>query len=435
MNKMVLYLIIVCTIFLFSCSKDKDEEKPIITMSSPMDLQQINGGDTINISGTITDNQNVKRVTVTLRDEYNTSVLSTVIKLPESNSTTYSLNILYPFNDLQMASGQYDFNITASDGENTSTKYIPIAFKEFEKKREGIFVLGNSGNFSSIYLLDTNFNSSFYSSINGDFIGAAVDLYNQQLINVSKTTGSISASAIDSKVALWSVPVLGSPPVPYYTGFCYDNQNIYLGKREGGVQGYDKNGNPNFATGTSSNYYMESLFIHNDEYVVIEERSIVTSSSRNISLSWLYSGVTVLKTTLISDVKGMFSRSANSIVLLANDPSLNARAIFLDVSTGGKSSPFNIASLGEINDCVQVGNGLYLVAASGKITFVDVNNFSTLGYLSNVPADKIWFDNLANELYVADGNMLSIYDYSSRTLKGNYSHTEDIEEVMFWYNK
>lgn len=431
---MLLSLIIV--VFLFSCSKDKDEKKPLISISSPIDLQRVNGGDVINISGMITDDQNIELITITLRDKQNIPILSTITKSPsESGSTSYDLNVDFSFDNLQMASGQYDFKISVFDGENTSIKFVSITFIEFEKKREGIFVVGNSGNFSSIYFLENNFNSSFYKAINGDFIGTSIDSYNQQLINVAKSFGDISATALLFKNVLWSVPVSGNPPAPYYTGFYYNDQNIYLGKRDGGVQGFNRYGNPNFSTGTNVGFFMESAFIHNEEYFVMEEKPIVVNNSSRISLSWLYSGAHVQQSTINFDVKGMYSSTVNTIVLLGNDASLNAEVIFYDIPSGGISSPFNISSLGKIDDCLEVSNGVYLVAANGDLRFVDINNYSTLVYLSGVLADKIWFDNLENELYVANGSSLSIYDYSTRMLKGSYTHTEDIEEVLFWYNK
>lgn len=433
---MLLTIITVGLVFVFSCSKDKDDENPIISISSPIALQQVTGGDVVNISGIITDNQNVERVTVTLRNAINTPVLSTITKSPnKSGSTSYELDVAYPFDDLQMASGQYDFQITVTDGENTTIKYVPILFKEFEKQREGILVIGNSGNFSSVFLLENNFSSSFYASINGDFIGASIDVYNQQLIHVAKSVGDISATGLLLKNELWSVPVLGTPTAPYYTGFYYNDQTTFLGKRNGGVQGYDRYGNPSFTAGTNVGFFMESAFIHNDTYFVMEEKPIVFNNSSRISLAWLYSGSNVQQATIHSDVKGMYSSTENTLVFLANDASLNAEVIFYDIPSGGKYSPFNINSLGKIDDCLEVSNGVYLVAANGDIRFVNINNYSTLMYLSGVSADKIWFDNLENELYVANGSSLSIYDYSTRMLKGSYMHTEDIEEVLFWCNK
>lgn len=436
MNKILLYIITVGIVFLFSCSKDKDDQKPMITISSPLVLQKVTGGETINIIGKITDNQNVERITVTLRDENNTPILSTITKSPNAEgSTSYELNEFFSFDNLQMLSGQYDFKITATDGENTAVKFVSILFKEFEKQREGVFVVGNGGNFSSVYLLENNFSSSFYTSINGDFIGASIDLYNQQLINVAKSVGNISATDLLLKNELWSVPVIGSPPTPYYTGFYYNDQTTYLGKRDGGLQGYDRYGNPNFSTGTNTGFFMESAFIHNETYFVMEEKPIVVNNSSKISLSWVYSGAHVQQSTINSDVKGMYSSTDNRIVLLANDASLNAEVIFYDIPSGGITSPFNISSLGKIDDCLEVSNGVYLVAANGNLRFVDINNYSTLVYLNGVIADKIWLDILENELYVAYGSSLSIYDYSTKVLKGSYNYTEEIEEVLFWYNK
>ena len=135
--------------------------------------------------------------------------------------------------------------------------------------------------------------------------------------------------------------------------------------------------------------------------------------------------------------KGEFSLklTENKIILLANNTSSTAQVIFYDVISGGKSTPFNLSSLGKIDACVAISNGLYLVAASGNLTYVDVHNFSTLGYLSGIVADKLWLDDLTNELYVAHGNSLRVYDYPTRTLKGTYTHPSAITEVLFWYNK
>lgn len=434
MNHKFLYIIFV--VFLISCSKDKDDISPVITINSPISMQQVNEGDIIQISGTITDDQNIESVTISLRDNQNTPVLTRITKTPDKTGVrSYTINIPYSFDNLQMEGGQYDFKITAYDGENMSEKYIPIRYEESEKFREGIFVIGNSGNFASVYLVENNFNSSFYRNISGDFMGAALDPYNQQLINVSKMIGSISATGLEFGNELWSVPVLGNPPTPFYTGFYYYDQHIYLGKRNGGVQGYDRNGNPDFTAGTSVNYFMESAFIHDDEYFIMEEQGIVSGSSGSISLAWLYSGDVIQHTAINSDIKGMYSSIGNTVVLLANDASLNAEILFYDVLTGGINSPFNISSLGKIDDCLEISNGVYLIAATGNLTLVDINSFSTFGYLLGVPAEKIWIDKLADELYVANGSLLTIYDFSDRTIKGTYTHTESIKEVVFWYNK
>ncbi|MDG1476022.1 MAG: Ig-like domain-containing protein [Vicingaceae bacterium] len=420
-----------------SCSKDEDNIDPTINIVSPVNYQKISGGETIEIAGIIKDDRNIERITVTLRDKKNTPVLRTITKTPAtSNSKSYNLSVDFDFNDLQMASGEYFFNVTVSDGINTTTKYVPILFEEVEKERQGVFVLSNSGNFSNIYMLDDSYNGSFYTGINGDFIGGAIDPTNQQLVNVGATVGAISARELSLGGELWSVLVPGNPPTPYYTGFYYNDQNIYLGKRNGGLQGYDKNGNPNYSTGTSTGYFMESAFIHNEEYVVMEEKPIVVNNVTRISLTWLYSGVRIHQTVTNSDIKGMYSLSSLTMALLTNTTSSTvAELIFYDVTTGGKYSPFNISSLGKIDDCLEVGNGVYLVAAGGNLTYVNANNYSTLGYLNGVIADRIWFDELMGELYVANGNQLTIYDYATRAIKGSYIHTEDIQELYFWYNK
>ncbi|MGB0882471.1 MAG: DUF4625 domain-containing protein, partial [Vicingaceae bacterium] len=259
MNKYILYIFVLLGYLLNSCSKEKDEFKPIIDISAPTYLQSVKAGDVINVVGVITDDNNIESVRVNLRDENNVPVLSSFSKsFSSEDKKSYNLNTSISFDDLHMVAGEYNFKITAFDGENTSAVYVPIVFEEAVKKKEGAFVVSNDGSKSTIYQLDNNNVGTFFTVLNGDFIGTAIDLRNQQLICAAQSSGFITALDIISKNEVWSIPVQSNPPIPYFKGFYFFDQNIYLGKESGGVQGYNSSGNPNFSTGTTSGHYMES---------------------------------------------------------------------------------------------------------------------------------------------------------------------------------
>lgn len=426
----ILVVVFSC-LFISSCSKDKDDVKPTIIVHSPVYLQQINGMDTVQILATISDNRNIEWVKVSLRNTNDIPVLSTITKKPAT--ADYELNVMYFFDDIHLASGQYYFDISASDGENITTQYIDILLDETPKIRNGIFVFSNTGSQTDISLLANNFNSSFYSSLNGDYLDAAVNSYDQQLIHTSSISGSISSIDLKSGGLAWNVPINSSPPTPYFMGFLYDNQNIYLGKRNGIIQGYDNNGAANYGATAYPNYYMESALVHEDYYLVTEQH-LISGSAVKLVLYWMASGIEVKQLNLNEDVKGMYSYGANELILITNNTSSMGKLDFYNIPSGLSSSPFTIG-VGYIDDCVEISNGIYLVASGGDIILINANNFSTLPYLSGIGANKLKYDYLTNELFVTSGNMLTIYDYTSKALKGNYIHSSSILNVDFWYNK
>lgn len=433
-RKIVFKIAVVFIVFLFSCSKDKDETLPTIVIHAPVHLQQINGIDTIQVLATITDDRNLESVSVSLRDGNDIPVLPTISKSP--NARDYELNVFYFFDNVHLPSGQYDFAINASDGENTNTKYVTIFLNETPRVRKGIFVISNGGNFSDVYYLDSIYNGSFYNSINGDYLGTAVNSFDQQFIHASGITGSISSIDLNSGGNIWNIPIINSPPTPFYTGFLYSNQSIFLGKRNGGIQGYNRYGAANFNSSPNTGFYMESAIVHEtniNSYLVAEEKSIAGSFVK-LRLYWMSSGVFVQQVDVNSDIKGIYSQTQGTIILLVNDATSNGKLLFYDISSGQTSSPFNI-NVGQIDDCIEISTGVYLVAEGGNLTLINANNYSTLPYLTGIGASRLWYDDLTNELFVANGSSLSIYDYSSKGLKDTYTHTDVIKEVVFWYNK
>ncbi|PCJ24793.1 MAG: hypothetical protein COA97_09040 [Flavobacteriales bacterium] len=424
-------------IFFFSCSKDKDDTKPTITINLPVELQQINGIDTIRVSATIHDDRNIESVSVSLRNGNDISVLTTVTKNP--NTKDYDLNISYYFDDMHLISGQYDLRVSASDGENLTVKYVTIFLNETPKSKEGTYVISNSGSISDIYYLDNAYNGAFYQSINGDYMGSAVNSYDQQLIHASSgTVSNASVNSIDltSGLNLWSIPIINSPPTPFYTSFLYDNESIFLGKRNGGVQGYDKNGAANYNASAISNFYVESALVHDN--ILVTEQHALSGTTVKLIPYWMASGnPTTINATLLpsEDIVGMFTRATNEIIVITNDALFNGNLIFYDPTTGSLTS-FPIG-LGKIDDCLEIGTGIYLIVHSGNISTINVNSnfpFATTLLISGANANNIWYDSFLGELFVASGSLLTVHNSTGAQI-GSYSHINTIEEVIFWYNK
>ena len=268
-NRTTILLLLSFIIFLNSCEKITDEQVPLISISSPYNNQQINGNDTVFITGSISDNNVVKSVSISLRNSNDIPVLPTISYTP--NEKDFSFNTPYFFDDLHMPSGQYYFSIQASDGNNTTSKYINISYGEIPKTRTGVFFYDNSGNSTSIYQLNAN-SANLFKTVNSDFLGGAANSYGQQLISVGQYNAKIMAYDISTGSLVWNTAYPNSS-VPYYTNIFFHDKELYVGIRNGEIRAYNSNGSPTYFSNVQTNYYPENGLVH-DNVFISEEKAI-----------------------------------------------------------------------------------------------------------------------------------------------------------------
>ncbi|MGB0888319.1 MAG: Ig-like domain-containing protein [Vicingaceae bacterium] len=417
--------------FLIGCSKDKDTTKPTVEIHSPQNGLIINGIDTIQVLATIFDDITIKSVSVSLINDNDIPVLNSISKKPDTKN--YDLNVSYFFNDNQLPSGQYHLRVKADDGENVHAEYIVVNYNEPAREREGVFVVSNSASWSHFYLLDGGYSASLFKSIAGDYLNAEVNSATQQIVYASSKTGAVSATDIITLGSDWSIPISNSSSVPYYTGSYYHNNNLYLGRRDGFIEAFNQYGSPKFSSVGHSGFYAESMLI-DDEFLITEEQSVVLNDVRLLYYP-LGSGI-IYKTTDVNtkDIKGIYKKDFQTIILLANNFTNTGEILWYDIVSGGITDPYNV-NIGKIEASMELSAGVYLVAESGNLTILNTNSFSKTAYINGIGATNFWYDAFANELFVGSGNVLSVYDFSSKLLKGTYTHGSQVKDVTFWYNR
>ncbi len=429
MNRIAILLLLSFLIFLSSCEKITDEQVPRISISSPYNNQQINGNDTVFITGSVSDNNTIKSVSISLRNSNDIPVLPTITHTP--NDKTFSFNDPYFFNDLHMPSGQYYFSIQASDGNNTTSKYINISYGEIPRTRTGIFFYDNSGSSTSIYELNGN-SANLFKTVNSDFLGGAANSYGQQLITVGEYNGKIMAYDVATGNQAWSINNANSS-VPYYTNVFFHDKELYVGIRNGEIRAYNSNGSPTYFSNVQTSYFPENGLVHDN--VFISEEKAIGNNTRYITSYWTNSGGFVHQLQLTEDVVEIFAFAPNKAVLLANDYNTNDGKIQIyDAQLNTKSTPFNL-SVGTILDAEEISTGVYLIAQNGNLVLVNANSHSTLPYLNGVNANKIKYDAFSNELYVVDGNTITAYDFSSKSVLFSYTHSSPVLDLVFLFNK
>jgi long-subunit fatty acid transport protein len=122
-NKLVFIAILITTGF--SCSKNNNRETdrvlPVVTISAPLNNQVFSAGQTVNITGTLSDNQQLAEVHVHISNNSTGTLLVDIHRYPLS--ATYTLN-----ESFSAQSGiEYKIQVTAKDNaanENRATVLV-----------------------------------------------------------------------------------------------------------------------------------------------------------------------------------------------------------------------------------------------------------------------------------------------------------------------
>lgn len=428
--KRLIFSFIVLTICFFSCSKEKDGTPPKITITNPTNSQQINSIDTIQVEFEVADDMNIENIQVSLKNSNDIVVGQSIVKRPDSKK--YSFNELFYLNEILLESGSYYFDISASDGENTTRKYIDVNLNEASKNRKGIFISSYNGVSSDVYLMDTSFQSSFYKNYVGDVLGIDVNSYHQQLIHTCYTSGAMVSTDLFTNASAWTISAQSST-TPYFTGVLLgDDHKVYTGYYDGRFKAFNNSGSASISGTANQSFYIQQAALLGNFYVT-EQQSIPVGQVK-IVLNWAVSGVQFQQATVNEDIKGIYQHSNNEMILLTNTSSNTGNVAFYYMNTGLIGHPFSL-SIGKIEDCVEISSGLYLVAEGNNLTLINTNNYTTIPYLAGVSANLLRYDSFSNELFIVNGNQLTIYDYSSKTVKSIYAHSATIVDLDFWYNK
>jgi hypothetical protein len=116
MNK----LMIIALLFVFWGCKKSDEEPPVITMITPLQNHTIQGGETVPVKATITDNDGIHMIHAICVDDQGGHLLHFE---EHFDGKSYSLNQSFP----TISGRKYTLEIEATDhADNVTRKVIEV---------------------------------------------------------------------------------------------------------------------------------------------------------------------------------------------------------------------------------------------------------------------------------------------------------------------
>ena len=428
MSKTTFFIILstVALLAAISCKK-KNQSSPVVTLNAPANGSTFTVGDTIPVSGTITDNIPIENIGITLlNDQYQPASVGT--SFSEGGKTTISFNDTYVVNDLQLASGTYYISLSAYDGENTANDTKRIYLNAAPQVRTGIYLVTASNNSSThVAIVDSAHNAQRILTLSGDYSSAAISALYQQVYVCGKYSGSLNAINLSSQSVAWSIPATGTS-APFFEYISYSNAVIYTCYYSGNIIGYN-NVQSTVLNASAALAFYPITILNNNGSLFVEQHEV--NGNSEILMEYNSSGASLQNTPLNAKLVQMFTIDQNDVILFGNSSSHG----IIESYNSQSNVIQTLAVCDSMNDAVELYSGNYALALTTGIYEYNYSNNILSPFIPASNASSIAYDNVNNQLFAAVGSTLYVYNASGSGLLYSVNASEPIKKVLLLFNR
>ncbi len=426
--KNVPVLLFLISVSLFSC-KQKDEIPPYIQITSPAENSNYNVLDTLAVIGSISDNEHLEYVKISLLNEDNIPVASVVTLYPGTKS--YELNHEFIIDNILLASGSYNLLVTASDGANETRKYIHLSLNEVARELTGIlFVEIPSANSLEVKKIKSDMSVQQVASLTSDFSSATTSSINQGFYMTGSETGSLRAFEMLNNSQLWTVqanPLSGSP---YFSDVFEEDGMLYVSFYDGMIKAFDKNGTVT-QTIIESGYNL--LKIYKQGNYIFSEQQQTGTVNRRLVMYEASSATLVQSVALDMEIIAFCKRNDDNIFVFGNNGTQGYLKNYV-ISDNGFWEP-HVLPTGNVLAAERIDDNTFIIGHESGVYNYTYNPNSLTDYLPGVAASFIKYETLGSMLILSEGSSVKLYNYSNAALISSVSASSQIKSLSLLYNK
>lgn len=410
-----------------SCKKS-EEKLPQIVIEMPGNMAEFNVGDSIPVKATVTHNRRLSFVRVQLIDGQPISLLTPRYLYPEGSS--YSLDILYPLNDLAMESGVYELMITASDYENRSHSYrnIQVGGIEQEFQKLMVFCAPNSLN-TLVYGVGQNDSMELIFDLPYGYNASAINNLDRQLYMIKEQAAALLAYDLDEQDYIFGIE--GVVPYPEFNSVVLHDRLAWACCNNGYIKAYDKVSYPQYVS-VSSPDSVPVRVCPGDTYVVAycEARG---GPKRYLRQYYRTTGVFRDAIEIPYRTIALFNGEAGEVIGIWSEN--GSSGIFVYHPEGNFLAEEYVLPQGEVFDAVPSGSNKFLIChESGIYEYLHEIPYIP-SWLGAVEANKIAFDQSRELVYLSRANVVSVYSYENATLVDQITMPYPVSDIQIQYNK
>ncbi|OFX25853.1 MAG: hypothetical protein A2033_03125 [Bacteroidetes bacterium GWA2_31_9] len=404
------FLIVIILIYFSSCKK-KENASPEISVSKPINNQIFMIGDTIHISGHVSDDVLVNSVSVSIVDAKSISISSSENYSINNESADFSYDFI-PIISEALSSESYSLKVSAYDGDLYTRVYIPIILSEKPLIKSGYLVLYRKNDYST-YL---GFNDNALNEINKKTINdisktITID-YNENLFYYyGISSGNLIALNSDDLIEKWQVSGINNFQPDYLSNMKVTNNLLFVSHQNARINAYDKFGNIRKSAQLNDLSYETGVFNVHNEFIVCFSSN---NYQKRIECLNYETGSPMSYKVIDFDAVGIENYNNEKIVIFGNKNNITKACtldvyqnIIYEITNFPQGKLQAVANISETETLLLIDSKVYLFNKTNV-------NISLFGIFAN--SQSISYDEISGELYIIANDKLQIYDFASSQL-------------------
>lgn len=417
-------------IFLFvSCKKD-DTKPPTIIITSPAQFSTHDVFDHITITADVSDDKKIESVSVRIIDPSGNN--ATPAWNAAVNAGYYHIDHTFHLNDIHLVQGQYSIRVEAYDGTNRKTSFREINVNEIPRAIKRIMLTRSNGSMVYIDSVAGSQINNFFTTA-GDYSGAAVSSWWQQLYLQGKSTSALTAYQVQDMYPLWYYAALPNGSLPFYNRllFAHASTLVYSSDGYGRIKAYNKAGTI-IENILSPGGRLPCNVVECGSYLVIEHRDPV-SANHLLSVHFKGSGMIMQSTPVAMLWEKIETKGTDKVVLAGNTGAQGELRVYT-ISSNVIFEPVNIPA-GKVFDMVKIDDDNYLIAHATGILRYTYSNSSLVNITTGNPAQCMVYDETLGVVVCGEGSSLNAYHPITGASSFSYTATDSIRDILLLFNK
>lgn len=435
MRKCLLFFVIITAILssLNSCKKEDVEQKtPEIEVDSPLPNQNYSYGNTIQVNGLVTHNQNLRSIKIGVYDANKDVECIPAISF-QNTGNSYTIHCMIELNNRLMEDGLYYVGVVAHDGLYIKKHYVPFHYISMPRKKLGIlFLTKTTSNQTRVSLIDTlNYESVLFSTYGDNCVSEMVCKYNQ-LIFAGAYYGSLVARNIEDRISEWEVPNQSDLLQPWFKCLYYNNNTLYAATQNNVITGYSMNGLPVKSYQCNSGWSANELLEYDGRFFAVVEN--LGYQIPQIAQFYSASGQFISQQPLSFTTLKMFPKAPGELMIFGFE-GYYAKAYTFYFTENNYQTTYNFGTK-SIIDVVDLGSNHYLVLTTTEVLLFNSapgGNATPLCYTTN--GKQLLVDITEGTFLVVKDNQIMVFNLTSGEMETIFYTNNTINKAHLYYNR
>ncbi len=428
----IFYLAIAVLIISFSagCSKQEDNESPVIVVAQPSAGTIYENGDTIRFEAAFSDNVQLADVELILVDADNKPMLSNLSRVPGKNP--YTMKGDYIIDDPMLPGGQYQLRFRASDGTNVTNRFVAVQVRELQQiMLYPVVVTEPEAATWQVYRLNAKQVWQGIHTHSGDYCGSAVNSAAAQMYICGTYQSDLTAIRLPDGIPLWHVKPGFNQTQRWFEGITFSYPQLYASCTEGNIRAYDKTGNEIYKSETFADATPRHSAVTNN--FVISYFRDAFSNNRFLVTFHNPGGKMIYNTFMQADVAAMANVVGEKVLVFSNASGQGDISLFNGTeNTLISMHPFYEGSFSEV---AKMDSENYLVSGSSGIFWYQLSLNSLTPFVPGMQNAHIACDPTTQQVYACSGKTMNVYSFPFAALAGSIPLPDTAVDFHLVFNK